>query len=364
MKHLIYTIMLLLFISSLAAQGFDVEFQPKTLMVNGFSTFDVDPLNPQAQPLLSTLRVSNNGAMQHFDLQVQIKWNNVVIVAEGEALFRSISELGAGATLNLSNRDLVSNESGMYLISETNIDLMQAVSSYPTLEDALLAGYFPDGNLELHVAIKAQSESEWEDSDVFTLVIRNAGSIFLSSPGNRINQVPAVISGLPLSFIWNSVATPFNDQYLLIKEFAPNEMPESQSVQSRGAVVFHQKSESGFAEYLPFKDGCYYAWQVYTPLHDGSNPYSPDLRNPNSPKRLESDWFVFRYAEDELGEMISQEMLGFLSQIQNQELLNLLLKGFKPTGEVILDGRSYKGDEALAILESLVGKNLQIEIKD
>jgi hypothetical protein len=343
---------------------------PKRLLVNHFSTFDIDPLNPQAQPLLTNLTVTKFGAAQRFDLQVQIKWNNAVIVGEGEALYGSIQPVPEGNPMNLTNRDLVSNDSGLYLQSQTNIDLMEAVKAYPTLKEALMAGYFPDGNLELHVSIKAQGTTIWENSDVFTLVIRNAGAIYLSSPGSRINSMPPQISGLPVSFFWNAVATNFNEQYLIIKEFAPNEIPESNTVESRGAVVFNSalngigSVSSGFSEYIPLNDGCYYAWQVYSPLHDGSNPVVPDTRNMNSAKRLASSWYVFQYVEDSLNQLIAGEIYGILSQLENDLILSLLLQGYKPTGEVFLDGRSYRGQEALDVVESLAGKDFQVEIKD
>lgn len=370
MKRFHLLMIILLFSAMLAAQGFTVDFMPKRLMVNHFSTFDIDPLNPQTQPLLTSLRVNKFGAAQRFDLQVQIKWNNAVIVGEGEALYGSIHAIPEGNPLNLSNRDLVSNESGLYLQSQTSIDLMEAVKAYPTLKEALMAGYFPDGNLELHVSIKAQGTTMWEDSDVFTLVIRNAGAIYLSSPGSRINTMPPQISGLPVSFFWNAVATSFNDQYLIIKEFAPNEIPESNTVESRGAVVYDSfrdgigSVESGFSEYIPFNDGCYYAWQVYSPLHDGMSPVLPDTRHSGPAKRLASSWHVFQYVEDSQSQLIAGEIYGILSQLRNDLILNLLLQGYMPTGEVFLDGRSYRGQEALDIIESLAGKDFQVEIKD
>jgi hypothetical protein len=44
--------------------------------------------------------------------------------------------------------------------------------------------------------------------------------------------------------------------------------------------------------------------------------------------------------------------------------MRILLQGYRPTGEVILDGRSYKGQDAVDIIESLAGKEFQVEIKD
>lgn len=366
MKRLYYIVVLMLMGSSLWAEGFNVRFTPKRLMVNNFSTFDVDPLHPESQPFLTNFTVSKTGTAERFEMQVQIKWNNAVIVGENEAIYRSIPEVSESTPMTLTNRDLVSNQSGVYLHSEANIDLMQAVKAYPTLEEALLAGYFPDGDLQLYVSVRTLGGSLWEASDVFTLVVRNAGAIYLNSPGRRINQVPPQVSNLPVSFFWNSVATTFNDQYLIIKEFAPSEMPQSHSVQTRGAVVYHSPLpvESGFSDYLPFNAGCYYAWQVYTPLRDGSNPYTPDARNASDKQRLASAWNVFQYVDDSQDELAAAELYSILSQWSNQAITDLLMQGYRPTGEVILDGRSYNGAEAMDIMNNLAGKEYQLRIRD
>lgn len=366
MKRLLYILLFMLLISLLQAQGFNVQFSPKQQIVNSFGTFEMDPFNPESQSFLTNLTINKLGLPQRFELQVQIMWNNAVIVGEGDALYRSITELPAGVTLTLSNRDILSNQDGLYLQPVTAIDILEAVKTHPILEDALLAGYFPDGNLQLVVSIRAMNSSIWESTDTFTLVIRNAGAIHLSSPGKRINQVPPKVSHLPVTFIWNSVATTYNEQYLIIREFGPTEMPQSQTVESRGALVYHSPMSvsSGFSEYLPFNDGCYYAWQVYSPLHDSSHPYDPDSSNPASDNRLTSPWFVFQYEDDGADALTAGEIYGILSQLQNEIIMNLLMQGYMPTGEVFLDGRSYHNQEALDIIESLAGKEFQVEIKE
>ena len=272
MKRLTYIFVLLLICGGLFAQGFTVNFTPKSLKVNKLDAVAIDPINPDNQPLLATLTVSNSSSVPtKSEFQVQVKWNSTWLVKEGEAMLITVDPIAQNAPLIISNRDLLTNVGGTYLDSDMDIDILDAAEANPLLKEALLAGYFPDGTLEFHVSVRALGSNTWDDSDVFKLSIRNAGAIYLSSPGKNINQVPPIVTGLPQSFIWNAVATGFNDQYLVIKEFSPSDMPSSNTVETRGAVVYRSTTgvQSGFADYIPFNHGCFYAWQVYMPLYDG-----------------------------------------------------------------------------------------------
>ncbi len=364
MKRLTYIFVLLLISGGLFAQGFTVNFTPKSLKVNRLDAVAIDPINPDTQPHLTTLTVSNSQSVPaKAEFQVQVKWNTTWLVKEGEAMLRTVDPIAQNAPLVISNRDLLTNVGGIDLESDMNIDIVDAAESNPLLRDALLAGYFPDGTLEFHVSVRALGSTTWDDSDVFKLTIKNAGAIYLSSPGKHINQVPPLVTGLPQSFIWNAVATGFNDQYLVIKEFAPSDMPNSNTVENRGSVVYRSPMgvQSGFAEFIPFNQGCFYAWQVYMPLYDGFNPLSEV--KVDDPGILKSPWYVFKYSEDQNNDTAG-EISGLLNGLQNNLIMNILLQGYKPTGEIWYNGRSYSGQEALDLIESLKGKNFRVEIKD
>ncbi|MBP7116930.1 MAG: hypothetical protein KBB33_01140 [Candidatus Cloacimonetes bacterium] len=364
MKRLTYIFVLLLISGGLFAQGFTVNFTPKSLKVNKLDAVAIDPINPDAQPHLTTLTVSNSqSAPAKAELQVQVKWNSTWLVKEGEAMLRTVDPIAPNAPLVISNRDLLTNVGGFYLESDMDIDIVDAAEANPLLKEALLAGYFPDGTLEFHVSVRALGSTTWDDSDVFKLTIKNAGAIYPVSPGKHINQVPPLATSLPQSFIWNAVATGFNDQYLVIKEFPPSQIPNSNSVETSGSVVYRSPSgvQSGFAEYIPFNNGCFYAWQVYMPLFDGFNPL--EEVKADDPGLLKSPWYVFKYAEDgNTGD--ADEISGLLNGLKNTLILNILMQGYKPTGEVWYNGRSYSGQEALDLIESLRGKNFTVEIKD
>ncbi|MDD3535004.1 MAG: hypothetical protein PHC50_02525 [Candidatus Cloacimonetes bacterium] len=364
MKRIYLITVLVIFTTALLA-NFNLSFTPRTLTVNRFSTFELDPINPLNQPNYTTLHISNLGESTKFDLEVQILWNTTPIIGENALILKSTEVFEAGGQLDYSNQDLVNNSGGIHFSVSGNIDILKAVKKVPKLEEALMAGYFPDGKLSLQVRIRPANTRTWQEpAAVFAFTIKNSSAIHLLAPGARINQVPPKLSNLPLIFNWHSFLADFNEEILVLKEFPPMQIPQSQNVEQAGKEVFRMPAvHSGFSEYLPLNEGCYYAWQVYSPQHTGSNPLA-DAKNVNNAPRISSPWYVFQYVKSEQEEQQHAELDNLLQFLNNPLIMNLLLAGYSATGEVILDGRVYKGQEALDILESLQGKVLEIEIKD
>lgn len=346
-------------------------FQPRELQMNKVSTFTFDPVYPHEQPILTRLTVSNLGAPQKIKFQMVLKWNGNVLVRPNDAIFITKEPVATGQSIYLSNRDLVSKSGSVDLevVGNVNIDLIEIVKGFPTLERAVLSGYFPDGELQLEISVKAENSPNWEATDVFRIKIRNAGAIYPISPGQAIGQVPPVVKDIPVSFLWNAINTgfDFNKQHLVIKEFPPNSPPSYSTVAQTGVEIYRSPEEenvdSGFSDYIPFSNEYYYAWRIYTPLRDRMD--IPDVdRATTQGKFLASEWFVFRYIADHADAPSSNEVQAMLNILGNPILLRFLNMGLTPTGEVILDGRSYTGQPAIDILDSLVGKDIRVELKD
>lgn len=363
MKRIYLMIVLMIFTGALLA-SFDLRFTPASLTVNRFSTFDLDPINPLNQPVYTTLHINNLGESTKFDLEVQIIWNNTPIIGENALILKSREALDTGSPISFNNQDLVSNSGGIHFSVVGNIDILNAVKKVPKLEEALMAGYFPDGKLSFNVRIRPEGSRTWQEPATFSINVKNSSAIHLISPGVRINQVPPKLSSLPLIFNWYGFLADFNEEILVLREYPPSQIPQSQNVEHTGKEVFRMEGvQSGFSEYLPLNEGCYYAWQVYSPQYTGENPLLGAKNGDNAP-RISSPWYVFQYVKSEQEEQEHTEINNQLQFLNNPLILNLLLAGYSATGEVILDGRIYKGQEALDILESLQGKVLEIEIKD
>ncbi len=369
MKRLIFILSIALMLPILVAAraDFEVTFSPRTISVNSFSSASFDPFVPELQPVLTTLTISNTGTTPvKIDLKLVLEWNNISLV---ETIFSSKENLNSWT---LTNRDLITNKAGSsfdFKYPGTNITVKDAIDKSPTLKSAVLAGYFPDGDLKFKVWVREYLDSPWtNDIDLpyseFTIKIRNAGNITLLSPGVPIGKTPALVSGFPLSFLWNSQLTDFNDFMLIIKEFPPGNPPSVNTVERTGAVFYEtpagNSENSGFAEFLPFTGGNYYAWKVTTALATEYNPKKQKTGN----NFLSSNWFVFQFVDEESASTSISEFQTHLNMLQNNTLLILYTEGYVPTGIVIIEDKVYSGQDAIQLIDALLGQEISVELKN
>ena len=365
-RILIICIVLMLPILAAARADFEVTFSPKTIRVNSFSSASFDPFVPELQPVLTTLNIRNTGTTPvKIDLKLVLAWNNISLV---ETIFSSKENLNSWT---LTNRDLITNKASSsfdFKPGSGGISVQQAIEKSSTLKSAVLAGYFPDGELKFKVWVKEYSETDFDDnnavSDDFTIIIRNAGNITLLSPGVPIGKTPALVSGFPLSFLWNSQLTDFNKYKLIIKEFPPGNPPSLNTVDRTGAVFYEtpdgENENIGFADFLPFTGGNYYAWKVTTAL---TTEYNPQKQNTGN-NFLSSNWYVFQFVDEKSASTSISEFQTHLNMLQNDTLLNLYTEGYLPTGIVIIDDRAYSGQDAIKLIDALLGQDISVELKD
>lgn len=361
-KALVLLVFVTLFGLSLWAQV-SLNFSPRSIQVNELKPFDFDPISPQEQPQITTLTITNTGAPEYIKLEVRLKWNETYIIKPAEVRLITREPLGNGQSIIISNRDLITEEGGLDLRPDgsINIGLMDVLDQLPELSQAAMAGFFPDGTLKFEVMAKRESQATWETNTDFRLTVRNLTTITLQSPGKPIGQMPPVIGELPVNYFWHALATGFNDHYLQIKEFAPLSPPQTSNIASTGRKVYDDIAESGFNQYMPLNDGYYYAWKVYSPLF---GPTSPKVvrRGQNQPKKVESNWYVFRYVAHHDQSNESQEVQAMLNTLNNSTLATLLNLGYTPTGEVVYQGKSYSGQEAINILNTLLNQDIEVQL--
>ncbi|MDD4309497.1 MAG: hypothetical protein PHO32_03890 [Candidatus Cloacimonetes bacterium] len=354
------------------AENLSWNFTPTSVEVNNLNTASFDPVEPWSQPDLTQLTITNQSTLESYalDLKMGVYWNDRKLV-EANYQTKPGVQLLPGAQFHLGNRDLITNIDNVYFQKkpeEPELSVDSAINSNSTLKSAVLAGFFPDGDLQLRVWVRQSPvpDDPWQepgtDYQAFTIMIRNAGVINLLSPGEPIGQNPPILSNAPLSFLWNSVFTGFNPQTLTIREYPPTFPPQSGNIANTGSLFF-QKPDcfSGFADFLPFIPGNYYAWQVSTPL---TNEYSNPNSTTTSTFALKSNWFVFRYAnEPEDGSSVA-EFQARLNNLQNNDLRNIQVEGYVPVGVVVIDGITYSGNEALKLIDSLIGQDIKVLLKD
>ncbi|MDD2331908.1 MAG: hypothetical protein PHI68_04555 [Candidatus Cloacimonetes bacterium] len=349
---------------SLCAQPTAV-FSPQNIFMNNLSTASFDPVKPQEQPVMTTLTISN--ITGPFKMRAQLKWNNQDLLPRNGIVFESEDDITG--TISVTNRDLITNSNSLFFKSPTpSVSLDQIINSVPILEEAMFAGYFPDGTLIMQVEFSVAPYSVWTAPASFVIRIQNAGNITLLYPGVPIGQNPPLVSTVPVTFLWNNVLTGQNTCSILVKEFPPTLMPNAENVTRQGSVLYQSPSDDKnppvfqFSEFLPFRDGYYYAWQVSSTLYNEKNWKVVQREQGSGGGSLVSNWFVFRFTSDTTTGTMPQEFEAILSFLNDPAIQNLLGQGYSPTGVVVLNGRTYTGQEALDLINSLIGENMQVNI--
>ncbi len=365
MKRLILVFIILGLFGLYLNAAITAQFNPSFIEVNVLNTTSFDPSEPQSQPIMSQLFVRNTGLIEtKFDLRLSVKWNGAEILS---AYMRSEQPLAGGAQLVLTNRDFLHSGTNEHFTSmpgfPNNMSLDDVINHSAVLKSAVLAGFFPDGTLLQEVSVKPIDTNTWSEPARFNIRIRNASTIFLSTPGVPIGGTPPVLSTKPLTFMWNSTATGFNQYSIMIKQFAPNTPPTNANVNNTGTIFYQNNDVAGgtFAEFLPFMDNNFYAWRISTGMYNETAPAGS--RYPAG--TIHSNWYVFRFSSDTSqggGQSATQEMLGLINMLNNP-LLQSLLSTYTLTGTITLDGQVYTGQDALNLLKDLQGKELTIQIR-
>lgn len=347
-----------------------LDFQPASISVKSLKAASFDPAAPWQQPSLTTLWIRNESPRNfRVQMKVELLWNGLsetLIAAE----FISNEALPAGGQFPpLSNRDLVTNQSSTHFtrVGNSNFSLTQLSRSNPILRDAIEAGYLPDGVFTIRVFAKPQSEVEdWNSatSASFDLEVKNDGVITLLSPGAPAPAQPVKVDENPVNFIWNIVATGYNRRVLTILEFPENLPPRPENLAQTG-IRFFQTDVLGdqFSEFLPFKPGNYYAWQMWTRGPQYNYPQSRIWQDPE-PGDLVSAWNLFQYTAPSAEEDHAERIITKLRNLDEADLETLFIQGFKPTGEVIWQGKSYSGRGASDLIDMFSDKKYRVTIQE
>ncbi len=340
-----------------------VSFSPPGISVNVLNASVFDPANAAGQPVYTNLAISNvSAASVDFDLGLAVTWNNLPQQLLSLS-FPALLPIQPGEQWNLSNRDLITDQqSPRFGEPVGEIDIDQIMNVDPVLKSALEAGVFPDGKLTFIATVTPRNRMLRSMTATFTVSISNIKSIFPAYPGTLPGQLPPKINLKPVTFLWNSLITSFNNFRLTIKEFVPGAPPSANMVESGGRIVYDgEAGKNIFSEYLPFQTLHYYAWRVQTTLVNESN-YADVSRSRNF---LSSQWFIFQYDDSHSGNDTSnQEFTALLNMLNDPAILALLSAGFMPTGVVIQDGQVFTGQPALDLINSLLGKPISVEITE
>ncbi|HNZ07526.1 MAG TPA: hypothetical protein PKI63_06990 [Candidatus Cloacimonadota bacterium] len=381
MKRLfcLLSVLLILMMPLSARSSFSAQFIPSQVFLNELRPAIFNPDQPESQPLLTTLQITNNSPdAVYLAMKLEIMWNDTSIISKE---FVSKEPVSSGLWYPLTNADLINSTGSGHFndISDDEIDFLEVIEGNQVLKDAALSGYFPDGDLKFQISLKDSILARnYDDPVTFVARVRNTGVIHLITPGNRIGNIPSQVSMKPVSFVWNAVDTGYNKAWITIREYPPNIQPNSGSVASTGTVIYETPDATAaadlarsfnFAEFLAFNEDHYYAWQITMDKYDEFNllnldPPSRRSKSPTGINTISSIWNVFRYVSDASSQQVSNELQAILNQLNNLGIQNLFNSGYVPTGLINTEGRNYTGTEAVRKVEEIMDKELDIRLED
>ena len=365
---------LALLVMASAAHGqnpeINAQFTPSLMQVNSYASSSFDPDRPWSQPMLTTLRVNSSSDRSfRFHLRMELFWSETAGVL-ADAIFLSANVLPAGGQYPpLSNQDLLSAGIGqaLTLVSSTNLTLEDIGSQSPSLRDALRAGFLPDGIYTIRVSVQPQDSgtSSWTGASraEFSLTVRGVCALQLIQPGAAFGAEPPRCADNPVTFLWNSNSSGFNEYRITIREYPPNLTPTLGNEQNLGRSFFQLSTADGLpsnslSRFLPFQPDHYYAWRIstrnYTEFHPASSGSS---WREDDPGIVHSGWNIFQYQLQIPDQESVNRLLTILQSLQDPEVSKLVDAGFVPLGSVLWEGKSFTGAEAEALLDQLQDKN-------
>jgi hypothetical protein len=375
MKRFTFLILMLLILCGvLYAQDpqMSIQCSPSEIFVNNLSTATFDPINPQGQPILTTITIQN--LIQHpylFKVDMLVKWNDITIV--DNVSFDSREQLQpSNPPLVLTNRDFITqNESAIFDAPDGDVSISSIIDASSVLRNAVQSGFFPDGVITFEFKahpILSPPEVPVTVQANFIVRIKNITNIFLTYPGVPVGENPPTVSARPVTFMWNAMSTAYNRFSLVINEFPANRPPDAGTVETSGRSVFSRNDLQSniFSDFLPFQEGYYYAWQVSTGIIDENNPVAVSGKQESSSVGiLKSQWYVFRYTTD-FGATDSyyQQLLAYLNMMNNPVIQNVFAQGYRITGAVFSESQAYTGADAVDLVKPLVGKEIEVEFNE
>jgi hypothetical protein len=384
MKKLFPLFLMIVLIPSLWAMERDqmtLDLTPGITFFNSLNASSFDPDQPNNQPLIFTVQIHNTGLIE-YSMHVELLWNSNQLF---DTYFLAKTENIQSMT-PLTNQSLLTANASMYFHSpDPGLDLNSIMNENPEFKDAILnTGRLPDGIYYIHLqTVSPDNHSQvYSNELVISFEVRNANAIYLQSPGVPLGSMIPSLGVLPLTFIWNSNLVGLNIAQmpslgkftLTIREF--NQVEELQADNVENGQIFRLIPDimgSIYTEYIPFQNNKYYAWQISTPLSASNS------NNPDDVPALKSPWYVFKFTSEVTGDgsggdngtgltgsngasggtTAEDELLIFLTNLNDPQVNGLLNDEFRPTGNVFVGDQLYTGNSALQQLQRLAGKTIK-----
>lgn len=332
---------------------------------NVFYVANLDPNNPQNQPIFFTFTVTNiSGDSQlPYSLKCSFFWNDTALFQD--QWIEADNPLMPNVPVQIASNQIISNTDVGGFSSHLKFD--DVLNANGNFKDRLLeTGRFPDGTYRAVVQAYDKNPSQsgrqaLSEESTFVMNIVNPLSTLLVSPGFPLNTQPQTVNTLTPVFVWVSNLSRF--QFKLFELDTPN---FDQDYILNLSPYFSQEVTTttfGYPSSAPaFKSGKYYAWAVIGYLS------APGQTSNNNSYQNKSNIYVFKYDPTATGNVQVTEnldsyqalvaLLDALPSTTAKQAIDLLNSGYRPTGKISFDGEATDLKKIRQILQLL--KNGQL----
>jgi hypothetical protein len=308
---------------------------------------DLSPYTVGSQPEFVSITLTGAGSRQ-IRLAIELRRERPTA---SRLLTGTTDPFTLSGTLRLTNRDLAC-EDCPYGVEDGEISA--------EFEDIVReSSRFPAGSYVLEVRAQTPTGIEvGRGSTTFELV--NPTRIELVSPGRPFGDTPEVVTSSTPRFVWSAdagVVSGGGDYRIrvvpvdgaataedAIQQFA------SWEASTRATTAIYPGSVSA----IPLQPGGTYAWQIVR-----------DVRASSGTEQIASPIYWFRMAEAQTGDDPSSQGnggdVGAGNQLQQlARSLGIDLSGFRPTGQLYVDGELYPADRLEELLRAILAGEIPL----
>jgi hypothetical protein len=312
---------------------------------------DLSPYTVGAQPEFLSVLLTGGGSGQNVVLEVSLRMEQPT----GVQIFTGTTDPFplTGTARRLTNRDLAC-ASCPYAIEngELSDDFADLVRE---------SGRFPAGIYRLEVRALSPLGIEY-DREAVTIELTNPTRIELVSPGTPFGDTPELLTNANPRFVWSSDGGPglggseYRIRVVPVDGAASAEDAIQQFASWDATTNATQILYPGSVSAIPLEPGVTYVWQIVR-----------QVRGSTGEELLSSPIYWFRMADagsggDDPSDRGGGGDVGTVNQLrQLARTLGFDLSGFRPTGQIFVNGEPYPADNLEELLRAIIAGDISIE---
>ena len=319
-----------------------------------FYLSDFDPSDASLHPDLFTVSLINTAGV---DTTIYLKFYIYFGATSDTRLLEAKSDpfvLGPGGEV-FTNRELTNDQQPFGLVEA----IFDEEAAGDLAETALETGLLPSNTYSFRLEAYSYPAGVLLNTAQYVLTVSNPTRVDLIGPGASFGGVLPVVATPNPQFFWSTDASAAT----LLKRYLIRVVRVQESGSAEEAIQGFATWEGEIndattaiypssVESIPLEPGATYAWQVERLVETSSGV-----------ARLESEIFWFKMEDQNSGfsgSSVDEEVDAMINQIAGLQGVSGELAGFRPTGQVLVDGKPTDLNSLRGLLEQVLNGALQI----